>query len=167
MRELSISSDSSSGHRDFDFLRGRWRVRNSKLQNPLDPDAAEWREFTTDVESRELLGGLGNLDTYRSDEFPGYDSWEAMALRLFEPDEAVWRIWWASTASPGELDNPVVGSFDHGHGVFQCDDVLGGRPVKVRYEWMTEGAQPLWKQSFSFDAGDTWRENWLMEWFRT
>jgi hypothetical protein len=49
-----------------------------------------------------------------------------------------------------------------GHGVFECDEVLGGQPAKVRFEWESDSVMPQWQQSFSFDAGVTWRLNWTM-----
>ncbi len=154
------------GSADFDFLRGRWTVHSRRLQSPLDPDASDWREFTMQAENRPILGGLGNVDEYRSSEFPDQPDFAALALRLFDPDAAVWRIWWVSVSSGGQLDTPVIGGFVDGHGVFECDDVLGGQAVKVRYEWLLGGDEPLWKQSFSFDSGATWQENWIMTWVR-
>jgi hypothetical protein len=155
-----------SGRQDFDFLRGRWTVLSRRLAHPLEPDSSDWREFTIEVENQPILGGLGNIDLYRSDEFPGRPEFEALAIRLFDPDDESWRIWWASTSNPGELDTPVLGRFTNERGVFECDDVLGGRAVKVRYEWWRGGDSPRWHQAFSFDAGDTWHENWIMEWRR-
>jgi hypothetical protein len=139
-------------------------VRSRRLEEPLDPSSGDWREFTMEVENRPVLGGLGNVDTYRSGAFPGRPGWEALALRLFDPAAGVWRIWWVSTASPGQLDTPVVGRFDGGHGVFRCDDLLDGREVSVLYEWTVGDGAPRWRQAFSFDAGTTWHENWIMEW---
>ncbi len=119
-----------------------------------------------EVENQPVLGGLGNIDTYRSANFPGRSEFEALALRLFDPEATVWRIWWVSTSSSGQLDEPVVGRFADGHGVFACDDVLGGRAVKIRYEWFVGDGSPRWRQAFSFDAGSTWHENWVMQWSR-
>jgi hypothetical protein len=141
-------------------------VRNRRLQHPLEPDDDDWRAFMMEVENRPILGGLGNIDLYRSSEFPGRPDWEALALRLFDPEEGLWRIWWASTAAPGQLDTPVTGRFVGGHGHFLADDVLGGRTVKVQYEWSSDGDHPTWRQSFSFDDGRSWQTNWMMDWHR-
>jgi hypothetical protein len=45
--------------------------------------------------------------------------------------------------------------------------VLDGVPIRVRFEWsaVTTDA-PLWKQSFSFDGGETWKHNWTMTFSR-
>lgn len=155
------------GRHDFDFLFGRWTVANRKLQNPLDPASADWVEFDARVSTEAVLGGLGNLDRYRAHAFPGRPGFEALALRLFDPGARLWRIWWASTTGGGQLDTPVVGRFSNGCGTFICEDVLDGRPLKVRYEWTgTTTGSPRWEQSFSFDAGETWNPNWRMLWQR-
>jgi hypothetical protein len=166
MTTAAPSHTETPGHQDFDFLRGRWTVHSRRLQRPLEPDSTEWREFTMEVENQTLPGGLGNIDTYRSAEFPGQPEFAALALRLFDPGEDTWRIWWVSTSSAGKLDTPVVGGFAGDHGVFECDDLLDGHAVKVRYEWLRRSGSPQWKQSFSFDAGRTWHENWRMQWRR-
>lgn len=155
------------GRHDFDFLFGRWTVANRKLQKPLDPDSTDWVEFTATVETEPVLGGLGNIDRYLAPDFPGRPGYEGLALRLFDPEARVWRIWWASAASDGQLDTPVVGRRADGGIVCECDDVLDGQPLKVRYEWLeiASGA-PRWEQSFSFDHGDTWQRNWIMLWHR-
>ena len=90
---------------------------------------------------------------------------EAFTLRLFEPKTALWRIWWTSAANPGALDEPVVGRFeDDGIGRFECDDIVMGVHVRVRYEWTVIDEDTLkWEQFFSFDGRRTWESNWVMD----
>src|SRR3954447_13464710 len=90
---------------DFDFLPGTWHVANRRLVNLLDPACEEWEEFEATSEARAMLGGIGNVDHFRTDGYEGF------SLRLYEPGKDVWRIWWSSTARPGRLDPPVEGRF--------------------------------------------------------
>lgn len=154
------------GRRDFDFLHGRWSVKNHKLRDPFDP-GSDWLRFAARVETKPILHGLGNLDRFAAPAFPGRPQFEALALRLFDSENDLWRIWWASTSGGGQLDTPLVGRFDEGVGVFECEDTLAGQAVKVRFDWTKiTSSSARWQQSFSFDAGETWQPNWVMDWER-
>ena len=161
-REVRMHEQDDARH-DFDFILGQWRIHNRKLIDPLDPTCDEWIEFEAAGDARPLLHGLGNIDTFTADALPPDDApLQGLALRLFDPATRLWRIWWASTRNPGRLDPPLTGRFDDdGHGEFLCDDLLNGRPAKVRFDWQT--TRPTrWKQAFSFDNGTTWHTNWVM-----
>ena len=158
----------TDGRHDFDFLFGSWLVGNRKLQDPLSPEPTPWLEFEAAVESRPILAGLGNCDTYHVRDFAGRGETHAFALRLFDPETRLWRIWWASTGGGGQLDTPVVGRFEAGEGLFEADDVLEGRQVRVRFVWTAiTPSSARWQQSFSFDGGETFEDNWIMDWRRT
>jgi hypothetical protein len=121
-------------------------------------------EFDGAAEARQILGGLGNVDMLSVESFPPAGApLEAMTLRLFDPETRLWRIWFMSTRYPGQLDTPVEGRFDGDHGRFECDDVLGSMELRVRYDWYVLSETDVrWEQSFSYDAGETWRTNWVM-----
>lgn len=141
---------------DFDFLTGSWTSRQRRLVKVLS-DCDEWYEFDATLELASYLGGNATFDVLRSPE----RGLEGLTLRLYSPDEQVWRIWWASQASGGKLDVPVVGRFDGPVGTFECDDTVEGRPVRVRYRWSCVDAEhPRWEQAFSADGGQTWEVNW-------
>jgi hypothetical protein len=142
---------------DFDFLPGRWHIANRRLVDMLDPECDEWEEFAASSEARAMLGGAGNVDHFKTGGYEGF------SLRLYDPEQDLWRIWWSSTARPGRLDPPVEGRFADGIARFECEDVLEGVPIRVRFDWseMT-GDSALWEQSFSFDGGETWKLNWVM-----
>jgi hypothetical protein len=153
--------------RDFDFLFGAWRVHNRKLASRLQ-GSTEWHEFDTAAEARPILGGLGNVDTFRGTSVaPDGKAWEGFTLRLFDPDTRYWSIWWASTATPGQLDPPVIGRFADGRGEFFGEDVLDGKDIRVRFVWESLGPSAArWQQAFSADGGDTWETNWIMTFAR-
>jgi hypothetical protein len=157
------TSQELDGRHDFDFLLGRWRIANRKLEDPFAEDSS-WLEFDSSLEVQEILGGLGNCEKYLAPEFPGRGRYHGFGLRLFDPGEKVWRIWWASTVGEGQLDEPVVGRFEDGVGQFECHDTIDGREVEVRYQF-TEitPSSARWQQSFSFDGGRTFEPNWIME----
>ena len=149
----------SDGTRDFDFWPGCWRVRNRRLRERLR-GSCEWDEFEATAEARELPGGLGNEDVYRTDYAGGF---VAMSFRFFDPATRRWAIHWADNRR-GTLDPPVYGSFEGGTGVFQGADTFEGRPVLVRFVWSrTATPTPRWEQAFSDDGGRTWETNWIMD----
>ena len=152
------------GRRDFDFLFGEWRVANRKLRHPVLRGSTEWLQFEATLVSGPILDGLGNFDTYLAPEFPDRGRYSGFGLRLFDPDSRLWRIWWASTISRGQLDTPVVGRFRGGAGRFECDDVIDGRALQVRFDWTNITATSArWEQSFSFDDGKSFEPNWTMD----
>ena len=159
---MSIASDIGTA-RDFDFWFGRWHVRNRRLRDRL-AGSDEWDEFEATSEARPLLEGLGNEDVFRTDWNGGFIG---MSFRFFDPQTRLWWIYWADSRRSGELDPPVVGSFDGDIGVFQGEDVLRGRPVLVRFVWSgVTTPTPRWEQAFSDDGGRTWETNWVMEFTR-
>jgi hypothetical protein len=152
------------GRHDFDFLPGVWMIHNRKLADVLDPQCTDWVEFEAVSTARLMLHGLGNTDRFLVASMPPHDqAYEGMSLRLFDPVERVWRIWWASTRMPGRLDPPVVGRFEGGVGTFYGDDEVEGKPIRVRFQW-TEitGDTARWAQAFSYDDAATWVTNWVM-----
>lgn len=150
--------------RDFDFLAGDWRVRHRRLRARL-VDCDAWDAFEGTCRARSVLGGAGNFDDNTLDLPDG--GYCAVTLRAFDPATAAWSIWWLDGRHPHRLDPPVVGRFENGVGRFFADDVLDGRPIRVRFVWnVADPAAPLWEQAFSPDAGETWETNWIMAFSR-
>ena len=156
--------DMTSPQHDFDFVFGRWSVRNRKLVDVTDPTCDQWVEFDAVSDVAPVLQGIGHVDQMSvPDPADGGSPFEGFTLRLFDPSDQTWRIWWSSTRAPGVLDTPVEGQFDGTHGVFEAADTIAGRPTLVRFEWLAdEPESPRWQQSFSFDDGTTWSLNWQM-----
>ena len=157
---MSTTLELGASARDFDFLTGRWAVRNRWLRRRL-AGSDDWEEFEATAVSRPLPGDLGNEDEFRTDHDGGF---VGMSFRFFDPESQRWSIYWADSRRPGELDPPVIGGFDGDVGVFEGEDVHRGRPVLVRFTWsgVTTGA-PRWEQAFSDDGGRTWETNWVMD----
>jgi len=147
------------GSHDFDFQTGHWRIHNERLKERLK-DCTEWETFEATNHAGLLPGGLGNMDDFFTEHWPGF---VGMSLRLYNPRTRKWSIYWASNRIDG-LEPPVVGSFDrNGVGVFDGRQALDGRPILVRFTWsnITKNGAP-WEQAFSPDDGKTWEKNWIM-----
>jgi hypothetical protein len=149
---------------DFDFLVGTWAVTNRRLKQRLK-GSREWECFEGQLRARLYMGGQAIVDdnvlrapaaTYR-----------AITVRTFDPAKHKWSIWWFDGRKPGDLDPPLVGSFEQGVGTFFAEDSLDGRPIRVRFIWRHAGRHALWEQAYSEDDGQTWEVNWIMEMTRT
>jgi hypothetical protein len=162
----AVPPTESDGRHDFDFLFGRWKIPNRVLSDQADPHCHTWLEFESTAAARSLLGGLGNTDSYVM-RLPDGRQREGMTLRLFDPKPRLWRIWWASTSRPGHLDPPMAGRFNGPHGQFHGEDTVAGRAVLVRFDWWNDSPTTArWIQAFSFDQGETWHDNWAMNFTR-
>src|SRR5262249_40090636 len=129
---------------DFDWLAGSWTSPQRRLAKVL-AGCGEGDEFDATPGCPGHLDRNGTLHVLR----PPDRGIEGMTLRLYSPQEKVWRIWWASAASDGQLDVPVVGAFDGTVGSFECDDTFQrdgtseSTPIRVRYRWShVDTAQP-------------------------
>jgi hypothetical protein len=148
---------------DFDFLMGRWIVRNRRLVHRL-AGSDEWDEFESKAAARPLPAGLGNEDLFCSDYGGGF---VGMSFRFYDPDSGIWSIYWADSRRPGLLDPPVIGAFEGDAGVFVGQDTFDGRPILVRFIWSgVTTPTPRWEQAFSEDDGETWETNWIMDFTR-
>ena len=148
---------------DFDFLLGRWHVRNRRLVGRL-AGLHEWDEFEAKAAARPLPGGLGNEDVFCTEYGGGF---VGMSFRFFDPETGLWSIYWADSRRPGLLDPPVLGRFEGDVGVFEGDDSHDGQPVRVRFTWSgTDTDTPRWEQAFSQDGGESWETNWIMDFAR-
>jgi hypothetical protein len=157
----SMAGNLTSLH-DFDFFVGDWRVHHRRLKERL-ADNHEWVEFTGTCSMRKLMDGLGNVDDNVLNLPEG--AYRAVSLRAYDPKTGLWAIWWLDGRNPhGELDPPVKGHFVDGVGIFETNDTLRGKPIRVRFTWSHITANSAtWEQSFSPDAGKTWEMNWHMD----
>ncbi len=148
---------------DFDFFTGSWIIHNTKLKTRLH-NCHEWEEFDAACTCTKILNGFGNMDAFNAD-LNGLP-FEAMTLRLFNPQTRLWSIYWADSRSV-ILDIPVVGSFEGNTGRFYANDVWEGVPIIMQFCWdKTNTETPTWSQAFSDDDGATWEWNWYMSFQR-
>ena len=160
---MTQTATSEGTARDFDFWFGSWDCRNRRLRERL-AGSDGWDEFNSTVVARPILDGLGNEDEFRTDYAGGF---VGMSFRFFDPERKRWSIYWADTRRSGELDPPVLGGFSEDTGVFEGDDTLDGRPIRVRFIWSgVTTPTPRWEQAFSEDGGVTWETNWIMDFTR-
>ena len=151
--------------RGFDFLRGEWQVRHRR------PRDGKWAEFDGTMRHRPLMNGWANMEEYVIHAPTG--SYQAIALRSYDPETSNWSIWWLDgryprgNAATGNLDPPVVGRFDpdgktfHGYGDFEDAE---GKPMRARFIWSRiDTDSPQWEQAVSADGGKTWETNWIFE----
>jgi hypothetical protein len=152
-------TDTNDGRSDFDFFHGRWQIRNQRLkQRHVGSD--EWDQFDASIDCRAILGGLGNIDEYRSDFGGGI---VGISLRLFNPRTREWSDAWANRRD-GVLGAPALGRFVGGVGTFIGRDQDGERAVLSRALWPHITPDSLhWDQAFSLDEGKTWETNWRMQ----
>ena len=157
VRERATSSD-------FDFLLGRWNVRNRRLIRGL-AGADEWYEFDSKAAARPLPAGLGTEDVFCTGYGGGF---VGMSFRFYDPATGLWSIYWTDSRRPGLLDPPVIGSFAGDIGLFEGDDTVDERPIRVRFVWSgVTTPTPRLEQAFSDDDGETWETNWVMDFTRT
>lgn len=144
----------------FDFLPGDWRIHHRRLKHRLKA-CQDWEEFEGHSSAWPVLGGLGNIDDNHI-ELPS-GPYRALTLRSVNPLTGEWTIWWLDGRFPGQLDAPMRGSFRDGTGVFFGDDLLDGRPIRIRFIWSEMSAdRARWEQAFSGDGGASWETNWVM-----
>jgi hypothetical protein len=160
-RELKITASATSSDRDFDFLVGKWKMHNRRLNKRLE-NGQDWTEFDSWSENVKILSGTADMDTYSTTEMPGLEGkrFEGLTLRLFNTKTRLWSVYWVAS-NVGILDPPVVGSFENGVGHFFGKDTFNGKPIIFVFRWdARDKERPIWSQAFSADNGKTWEWNW-------
>jgi hypothetical protein len=152
------------GRGDFDFFFGRWTVHNRRLKTRLSR-SNEWEEFPGTCVARPILGGLGNMDEFTIDDPSGRV--DAVTVRLYNPANHEWSIYWAASPGSGRFDVPMVGGFEGPRGEFYSQEVFEGRHIFNRFIWTILSREACrWEQAHSADGGRTWETNWVMDFNR-
>ena len=157
--------NTADGRTDFDFLIGEWTVHNRRLTARL-AGSTDWEEFFSSCRAWPILDGLGNQDEFILELPTGRVI--ATTVRLFNPAAREWSLYWASSATPGRFDPPLVGRFDGPRGEFYGQEVFAGRHVLCHFIWTVDGPEACrWEQAYSEDGGRSWETNWIMAFTRT
>ena len=153
---------------DFDFIFGTWDIHNRKRRDTADPSCDDSVEFATTSRTEPILAGLSHVERIHAGPGSPGGPWEGMTLRQFDPHDAVWRIWWASTQRPGRLDPPLSGRFTDGiegvHRPGRPRRHTGRPPVHLDQPGARPG--PVDPGALG-DAGRTWRLDWVMDFNRS
>lgn len=142
---------------DFDFLNGRWTIRNRRLKD------GQWDTFDGEATVHGLLGGVASVEELR---IPARN-FSGMGLRLLDVERRLWADYWVNAKGGVLTPPPSWGSFVDGVGLWDSDEDDGGQPIVVRGAWdRITPASCRWYQAVSRDGGRRWEENWVMEWKR-
>ena len=153
-------ASATSSARDFDFLQGRWQVKNRKLKQRL-ANCQEWDSFNSRITLEPTLLGQANVERYFA-QF-GDAPFEGMAVRLFNPSTRLWRIYWIDSNNPQMDEHPVEGSFSDGIGRFYATGDWYGEPIVVLCQRDARNPeQPFCSQAVSPHAGQSSQWNWTM-----
>ncbi|MGO1073310.1 hypothetical protein [Lysobacter sp. CA199] len=146
------------GQHGFDFEFGRWNSHVKRLQRPLS-GAGDWVEYRGTTTVSRLHEGRANAAELAVAGPAGRI--DGVALRLYDPQSDRWSIHYANLRN-GALTAPMVGGFKRGRGEFYGDDMLDGRPIRVRFVIHCPSRDRcLFEQAYSADAGKTWEMNWI------
>ncbi len=144
----------------FDFAWGTWRTDISFLPDPFS-GRSHWVELRGRVLVRKLWGGRANLEEIEAKGAHG--PFAGLTLRLYDPKARQWRLYWANSHD-GVLDEPLVGEFRNGRGVFYNQDTYARRTVFVRNVYFDIAADSYrFEQALSADGGKTWRTNFTAQ----
>jgi len=158
--ELIITASATSSPNDFNFLVGKWKMHNRRLNKRLE-NCKDWTEFESGSENQKILNGTGDMDTYSTTQMPGMEGkpFEGLTLRLFNPKTKLWSLYWIPS-NTGILGTPIVGSFENNIGHFFAKETYNGKNVIIVFRWdKRDKDRPLWGQAFSPDNGKTWEWN--------
>ena len=96
--DLKITASAMSSPSDFDFLVGKWKMHNRRLNKRLE-NCKDWTEFDSSDENSKTLSGAADMDIYSTTEMPGQEGkrFEGLTLRLFNPKTRFWSLYWVAS----------------------------------------------------------------------
>ncbi|MBC8024914.1 MAG: hypothetical protein H7Y89_02895 [Steroidobacteraceae bacterium] len=150
---LAFDEPAPEAAEDWKFLAGEWRVHNRRLNK-----TGAWEEFSSTLNNRPVMGGLGNVGDNVFDVATG--AYRGVSMRAFDTEQRVWRSWWLDGRTPATISSSVSGRFEKGIGTLIGEDSIDGRKVQVRSRWSNITVKTArWEQATSTD-GKRWETNW-------
>jgi len=147
------------GQHDWDQLFGNWKMHLRRRVNPLT-GSDKWVDFEAHDVMRGVMGGRANLDEFEAEGPTGHI--EGLTLRLYDPQNRYWRIYWANSATPTMDGPPMMGRYTNGRGEFYDHEIWHGKSIYVRFLWTNVSDHSGdFEQAFSEDGGKTWEPNWI------
>jgi hypothetical protein len=70
--DLKITASATSSPSDFDFLVGKWKMHNRRLNKRLE-NCKDWTEFDSSDENWKILSGTADMDIYSTTEMPSQE----------------------------------------------------------------------------------------------
>ena len=151
------------GQHDFDWMVGNWKAHLKRLVNPLT-GSTTWVELAGTQRTWHILGGRACMDEFIVENPTDKSKVEALTVRLYNPANQTWSIYWAN-AKNGAFSMPAtVGKWQNGRGEFYDHEEWNGRWILVRYAWSdVTPTSAHFEQAFSTDGGKTWEVNWISD----
>ena len=142
------------GQHDFDFRFGVWHTHLRRVADPFsNPSQSFVLEGTVTV--RKVWDGKAQLEEIEADGPKGH--WEALTLFLYNPQAHQWASPFINSRS-GQLDSPVIGSFQNGRAELFGQDTFNGKTILVRRAWSEiKPNSHHFEESYSNDGGRTWK----------
>ncbi len=151
------------GSKDFDWMVGKWQARLKRLVNPLT-GSTTWVEYAGTQTTTNVLGGKAVMDEFVVDSPAAKTRIEALTVRLYNPANQTWSIYWANAANGAFSMPATVGRWKDGRGEFYDHEEWNGRWILVRFVWSDiTPTSAHFEQAFSEDGGKTWEVNWISD----
>jgi len=160
MADADLDPDRPAGARGFDFLFGRWDVRNSVLRQRL-AGSNEWDEWPASLIVWPVLRGWGNVD--RFDATRNGKAFSGTTVRLYRPDVEEWELYWMDNVGHRLLPQ-TGGAMRPDGGTFYGQEPFQDREVRLRFIWSRmSDTTARWEQAYAELGSDEWETNWKME----
>ena len=147
--------------RAWDFLQGKWQVRNRRLREKF-VGSTQWDEFGSTLDNWQVLGGRGNVSDIW---FDGPETSRGVTgLRVYNDEKKEWLFWQLDGRAPTNMSPAMPGKFVPGTTTFLLTYLLRDKTIAVRSQWTrTNTPAPRCEQAESMDGGRSWETNWIAE----